>query len=246
MIPVAIKRVLPTKVKHPLLAYTRWYWELRGRPAQSSQDISIFKAVLCSAAASGNKIRVFEWGSGLSTIYYSQFLRARGIDFAWYAMENSRLWHDRVQAKIAQANLEDRVQISCADFPGFWQLPGFSANNLVPPKSYTDGPGPREYIDKPKRIGIQFDVILIDGRFRRRCLLVSKEVLASKGTVVLHDAHKSHYLSSLAVYPQVEFLETGVLPGFRTKSTIALCSLDEPSLIDEIVGQYRAVLRSDA
>ena len=95
-----------------------------------------------------------------------------------------------------------------------------------------------QYVETPKQIGGQFDVIIIDGRFRRRCLEVAAQVIAPDGIVILHDAQKTHYHPSLELYQQVKFLETGRLPGLRQNSTIAMASLKEVGLITELVERY--------
>ena len=226
------KRVLPNAVKHPLLTWSDWFWNLRGLPAQAPEDISIFKAVLL--AVDNPKIRVFEWGSGRSTIYYANFLRSVGRDFDWQSMDNSREWSQRGQEKIKRAQLGDWVHVYCSEFPAFWQIPGYAHDNVVLPNPWSDSENVAEYVDFPKSLGYQFDVIIVDGRFRRRCLLAAKEVLAPNGILILHDAQREHYHSSLSSYPQVRSLVTGRLPGSRQKSTITMCSLSEIPFIRDL------------
>jgi hypothetical protein len=222
----------PSLVKHPFLTFGGWVWNLRGLPSQSPRDISIFKDALL--ASQGHKLQVFEWGSGRSTIYYSKFLKSVGRDFEWHAMDNSPKWCERGQEKITRAHLSDQVHVYCSEFPAFWQLPGYTHNDIVLPHPWSTSDNVLEYVDFPKRLGVQFDVIIVDGRFRRRCLLVAREVLASNGVVILHDAQRAHYHSSLSSYPHVRFLETGFLPGSTQKSTLALCSLVDDPLIPEM------------
>jgi hypothetical protein len=69
-------------------------------------------------------------------------------------------------------------------------------------------------------------------------LQIAAEVIAPKGIVILHDAQRAHYHSSLDLFPHVQFLETGVLPGTRTFSNIALASLGGGDLIAELAQKY--------
>jgi len=239
IVPAAIRKRLPFPVKHPLLALAGWQWRARGLPSQSPGDIAIFKSVLSSAG--GQSLRVLEWGSGASTIYYARFLVSIGREFEWHAIDNSRVWYERVQGKTLQNNLAGRVRVHCSEFPAFWELPGYSPDSPVPPDSYTSSASILRYVELPRELGANFDVVFVDGRFRRRCLLVAKEVLAHEGVVILHDAQRSHYHPSLSYYPHVQFLETGVLPGSNAKSTIALCSLDNESFIYELANKYRSL-----
>lgn len=222
MVLTGIKKILPNPIKHPLLSCSGWYWYRRGLPAQSARDIWVFKEVLSTAEA--ERLRVFEWGPGASTIYYSKFLNSIGRRFEWYAIDNSRKWFRRVEERITRSRLTDQVHIYCSEFPAFWEMPEYSPDNPVPPQSYSSSASVLKYVNFPKELAGRFDVIILDGRYRRRCLLVAAEVLAPRGIVILHDAHRTHYHSSLSVYSHVQFLETGVLPGTRTRSAIALCS----------------------
>lgn len=241
MVSEFLKRYLPAFVKHPLLKINKWYWVMNGLPSQSSMDIKIFKEVL--SASGGKHLRVLEWGSGASTIYYPKFLRSIGRQFQWHAIENSGFWYEKGLRQISKFGLTGRVHIHCSEFPPFWELPGYSGDTPIPPPSYTISPNQVKYVELPEELEEQFDVVIVDGRFRRRCLLVSSKVLAPNGIVILHDAQRTHYHSSLSIYPNVQFLETGKLPGMRFTSTIALCGFGDDSLVRRITGKYGADLQ---
>jgi len=236
MVTATIKKILPNYVKHPMLVTSHWYWQRRGLPAQSRGDLAIFKEILLGVDT--QELRVFEWGSGASTVYYSEFLRDSGRKFYWYAADNSREWLDRCQQKVDKASLTGQVHLSCSEFQAFWEYPNYSYENPVPPKESLDDPKVAEYVDAPKQAGGEFDVMIIDGRFRRRCLEVAAQVISPDGIVILHDAQKAHYHSSLDLYQQVEFLETGRLPGLRQNSTIALANLKGSQLITDLVAKH--------
>jgi hypothetical protein len=237
-IPKVIKRILPGTVKHPLLASSQWYWNLRGLPAQSTGDMAIFKEVLSNAG--DQMVRVFEWGSGASSIFYPKYLKSTGRKFDWHAMENSAPWHKKTQERIIQSRLADEVSLHFSEFPAFWQLPGFSADNPVPSETDTDSANVLDYIDGPKNIGGPFDVLIIDGRFRRRCLLAARDVLAPGGVVILHDAQKIHYHPSLSSFPNVRFVRSGPLPGSSQPSTIALCTLEDYPWLGQLLEKYNS------
>ena len=239
MVTTTLKNILPNYVKHPLLATTLWYWQRRGLPAQSRGDLAIFKDILLRVEVLD--LRVFEWGSGASTVYYSQFLRASGREFNWYAGDNSRDWCERCQQNVDKNSLTDRVHLSSSEFPAFWQVSGYSYADPVPPQENLDDPMVKQYVENPKTIGGRFDVIIIDGRFRRRCLEVAAEVISPSGIVILHDAQRAHYHPSLELYPHVKFLETGILPGTNQTSTIALASFGAGELISELAEKYRGL-----
>lgn len=236
MVTSTIKKILPNYVKHPMLVTSHWYWQWRGLPAQSRQDLAIFKEILLGVKS--QELRVFEWGSGASSVYYSEFLRAAGRQFNWYATDNSQQWRNRCQREVEKTLLTDQVHLSCSEFQAFWEYPDYSYENPLPPTKALDDPKVAEYVETPKQVGGQFDVMIIDGRFRRRCLEVAAQVISPDGIVILHDAQKSHYHPPLNLYQQVEFIETGRLPGLKQNSTIALASLKWNGLITELVEKY--------
>jgi hypothetical protein len=202
----------------------------------------IFKEVL--SKVEGQSLRIFEWGSGSSTVYYPKFLTSIGRQFQWYAQDNSTEWFQRSRGRVADASLSEWVHVDCSEFPAFWDLPSYSPGDPVPPKTYSDSAMVQEYVDSPKNLGGHFDVMIIDGRFRRRCLQVGAEVIAPKGIVILHDADRDHYHSSLALYPHVLVLETGSLPGTSLRSHIALASFDGRELIDDFANKYIMLTQS--
>ena len=64
-------------------------------------------------------------------------------------------------------------------------------------------------------INEKFDVMIIDARFRRHCLPVAKEVLASQGIIVLHDAQKPHYQIGVEKFPFQRFIDSGAWAPFQ-------------------------------
>ena len=237
-ISTSVKKRIPHAIKHPLIVGTNWIWKARSLPAQSLKDISIFKDVLSNVG--GNKIRILEWGSGNSTFFYPEYLLSIGRDFSWHAIENSTEWFEICTAKLTESQLEEYIQIDCFEFPPFWELAGYSPDPSLLAAVYDDNQNVERYINQPRDLGIKFDLIFIDGRFRRRCLLTALDVLDPGGLVILHDAQKAHYHSSLTGLTHVEFLETGNLPGTSQRSTIAVCALEDNACLDHIRGKYRS------
>ena len=230
--------MLPSVVKHPLLAYEWWRWKARGLPAQSSRDILLFKAVL-SGVGKGD-IRVFEWGSGASTIYYPKYLNSIGRDFDWHAIDNSRAWYLKSQERIAEARLDGFVHVYYSEFPAFWEFSGYTLADPIPPDSEIDYQAVAKYVEFPKELDQRFDLVIIDGRYRRRCLITAKHVLADDGVLILHDAQRTHYHSSLSEFGQVEWLDTGLMPGTKQLIKVALCSVKYNPSLSRLVEEFSA------
>lgn len=204
------------------IAYTKdaYLWQigsyLREKlalPSQTSRDRKIFKRVFKQYA--GKKLRVFEWGSGRSTTYYSRYLASIGSDFEWHAIDNSQKWRDRVAQLVNRYCLQNRVHLYLSEFS---RITGLVKREGKIPEGICI-PAVTDYVEYPRRVRGEegFDIIIVDGRFRRRCLLVAAEVLAPEGLVLLHDAQRIHYHSSLALYKFGRFFDTGNLPGSKTK-----------------------------
>jgi hypothetical protein len=237
-----VKNYIPQAVKHPLIAGTNWIWKARSLPAQSRTDIEIFKDAL--ADLGGDKIQVLEWGSGRSTFYYSEHMLAQGREFNWLAIENSGDWARISNNKLAGTSLESRIQIDCFEFPPFWELDGYYPDPSILAAEYDNNPNVENYVNHPRDVGNKFDLIFIDGRFRRRCLLTALDVLAPGGLVVLHDAWRTHYHSALDEYSNVRLMDTGRLPGSSLRSHIAICALEETLFFKGLCQKYSNYLTS--
>jgi predicted O-methyltransferase YrrM len=177
-------------------------------PAQTEKERQIFKAIFDKAGA-GKGLRIFEWGSGYSTLYYARYLNGNGVDFEWHSIDNNRAWHERVKEFVKKENLQSKVYLHLMEFMPFWEKPGWGA---VPPPCGQFAPSSdneKDYVDYPRRLGKKFDVIIVDARFRRRCIQIARDVLQTDGVVVLHDAHKKQYHDGLESYTYKRFIESG-------------------------------------
>ncbi len=200
-------------------------------PIQTSIDKKIFKRVFLQYA--GKSIRVFEYGSGRSTVYYSRYLASIGADFEWHAIDNSRDWKEKVAQLVDRYGLNDRVHLYLSEFAAFWELPGWSWQERLIPQDICL-PEVIEYVEYPRRVAGErgFDVIIVDGRFRRRCLLAASEVLAPGGLVLLHDAQRDHYHHSLENYKFGRFFDVGNLLGSKIKIKTWLGTVDDSRISD--------------
>jgi predicted O-methyltransferase YrrM len=177
-------------------------------PAQTKKERQIFEA-LFDLSPKSRRLKVFEWGSGLSTLYYAQYLRRRGVDFEWHSIDNNRSWHKKVQQFVDEVKLQSHVVLHFVEFAPFWEKSGWGP---VPPPCGRFAPSSeneRQYVDYPRRLGDKFDVVIVDARFRRRCLQTAQEVLQPEGLVILHDAQKKQYHDGLEAYPYRRFIDSG-------------------------------------
>jgi len=186
-------------------------------PAQTKKERQIFKALFDLTSENG-RLRIFEWGSGYSTLYYAQYLLCNGVDFEWHSIDNNRIWHEMVKEFVKKKDLQSRVDLYLMEFKPFWEKPGWGS---VPPPSGQFAPSSeneKNYVDFPRRFGKKFDVIIVDARFRRRCIQVAQEMLQTEGVVVLHDAQKKQYHDGLESYPYRRFIDSGTWYPLQEKS----------------------------
>lgn len=134
-------------------------------------------------------LEVLEWGSGGSTLHLTSFLRQRGIAYRWLSLEYNARWYRQVQ----RATCDDR----CIE------LVLFDVGNARLRQRHTDMTA---YVNYPSTLARAFDLVLVDGRKRRRCLLEARSLLKPSGVVLLHDAERSHYQCAFAAYPSGKFL----------------------------------------
>ncbi len=194
-------------------------------PAQTSADRKLFKQVFQQYA--GKKVKVFEWGSGMSTIYYCRYLASIGADYEWHAIDNSQMWIEKVTHLVKRHGLDERVHLHLSVFPAFWELPEWPWKEGDAPKDIC-GPNVVEYVEYPRKVAGPdgFNVMILDGRFRRRCLDVTTDVLAEKGIVILHDAIRPFYHSPLKNFKFGRFHEVGNFFGSKVKMKTWVGSLD--------------------
>jgi hypothetical protein len=181
----------------------------------SVRDGELIRAALLNAAArpQPNLLRVLEWGAGRSTLSYSAILDGAQVPFHWLALEYDREFCDSTIAPellrrpaAVLRYVEDGQDLSGA--PGdasatevvCWNrtaLRPFLGDQYIADRAANlDG-----YVDHPRSAGEPFDVILVDGRKRRRCLLTALDVMAEQGIVLLHDAFRTYYHCAMEAYP---------------------------------------------
>lgn len=139
---------------------------------------------------------VLEWGSGGSTLHFTRFLREQNISYHWLSLEYNRVWHRKV---LEESRLDPSVEVVL-----------FDAGNGKLRQRHTDM---TDYVQYPRSLGRLFDVILVDGRKRRRCLLEAQSLLKPHGLVHLHDADRHYYRCAMDSFPHARFLTPRLWQG---------------------------------
>lgn len=179
------------------------------KPLMFDGEIRALERALLSL--SGRPLRILEWGSGGSTVHFTQFLREHNIPYEWISIEYNRNWFERVQEEVKNDSNTKLVLFDSGN------------NDMLQPDNTMD-----EYVQYPKTLGKKFDFVLVDGRKRRRCLLVAKEIVSPHGFVFLHDAQRAYYHSAFKEYPRGRFVAGRLWMGLISKPNPLTWFFDVP------------------
>jgi len=141
-------------------------------------------------------MRILEWGSGGSTVFFTDLLASHGIGYEWLSLEYNAGWHEKVSAAVEGRPVEVKL---------------FDVGNNDLFQRHTDMD---DYVDYPASLGTRYDFILVDGRKRRRCLLEGVSLVTPVGVVALHDAYRKRYHCALEAYGEQDMAVDGTTLWF--------------------------------
>lgn len=174
----------------------------------NKSEIRTIEETLRGLGNKKDKIHILEWGSGGSTVYFTEFLKEIGVPYEWISIEYNKRWHEKVKNAVAH---DPNIEVVLFDV-GNDQL------------KQVDNPMD-EYVGYPTTLDNKFDMVLVDGRKRRRCVLEAKKNLAPEGVVFLHDAQRKYYHCALGTFPNRRFVAMFLWQG----------KLTQPSLREKVV-----------
>ena len=184
------------------------------------RDADLLELLLIAHAARiGSPVDVLEWGAGRSTLWYSGALEREALLRSWLALEHNREFflgeiapqlEERASAAYVRHE-EHREDLLAPGPSGDATKAGatirvvvFDAGDLRPFDPGREGDRLAdldEYVALPASLERQFDIVVVDGRKRRRCLLEARTLLSENGIVILHDAWRSYYQCAVEAYP---------------------------------------------
>lgn len=182
---------------------------MSGLPAMTRREREAYLAALL-AVSRNDRLELFEWGSGYSTVWTARRLKEREVSFHIHTLDNHAGWHQKVHEMVEKQGLSEYVTLHLCEFPPFWQK--LAWNPSRPPVCGELAPSleaETHYIELPRTLGVRFNAMLVDARFRSRCLGIAAECVAPTGIVVLHDAQKSWYHGPTALFAHSHFIDSG-------------------------------------
>ena len=160
-------------------------WAMLARSLRMTRQEAELLAFLMSSA---NVSRYFEWGSGGST-ELAAWRVLTSHDLEVHSADSSEAWSAQLAARsqvISQARDTGKLTFHAQSIGtvGAWGVP---TNWTMRPASSRQRSS-ENYVDKPlSRAGGQFDLILIDGRFRVACALKALQHAHKETRVLIHD-----------------------------------------------------------
>lgn len=203
----------------------------------SVNDADLLEATLLDTARrAGERLRVLEWGSGKSTLYFVKMLQANNIAFEWTSLEHDRQYFIDYLSPRVQSEITFPVEVTFCDVGKITPYAAWNAEEsaaqrlnmiifdygLLKPSAR---PADRQinmddYVAYPAALGQTFDVILVDGRKRRRCLLEAFAMAADHTAVFCHDAHRVYYHCAYQAYPHHRLIGDWLWIGAKTQQVI--------------------------
>jgi hypothetical protein len=173
----------------------------------TARDADLYEELLRSLARrrSSAAVRVVEWGIGRSTLWYPGVLDTLSVPYFWLALDHDwaffeteilgRLGGRSNTLVVKGAEVASRLRTVTGHSRGVCAVV-YEAGELWP--SVEGRERDREadldaYIELPARLGGTYDLAVVDGRKRRRCLLEAARILSVDGYAMLHDAWRRHY-----------------------------------------------------
>lgn len=133
-----------------------------------------------------NDARVFEYGSGASTVWLAR--RCSSLD----SVEHDAEWAIRVRALV-----DSQPGLSCRPTLHTAMVPRSSAPVVASGAPTGAGLDFRDYVHTIDQLEGTFDLVLVDGRAREAALLHTLERVAPGGMLLLDDAQRPRYRSAI-------------------------------------------------
>ncbi len=187
----------------------------------SKLDADIFEELLIKISGKEKRIKILEWGSGKSTSYYTNFLSDNDIQFEWDSLEYDREYFLSDLSKNINENIHtESIFLSKTNHLSIPKQESNDPNNLLRFFIFNYGRlfpmlknnfqdrevNMDDYVNLPTKLKKKYDLILVDGRKRRRCVLQSKDLLSKNGIVFLHDAWRPYYHCAFEEFKSSSFV----------------------------------------
>ena len=166
-------------------------------PIEFSQIVAVIESVQPQV--------VVEWGAGGST---RGFLACSPFVQRWVSIEHDAQWAKNVQNTLTDPRVE--VHHVAAAEPEPPPANGDAARNAAllqwRLRAETDRSLFANYVALPRQLGLQPDLVIVDGRARSLCITEGFDLLRPGGVLILHDAQRPEYHAAMHAAGRATFL----------------------------------------
>ena len=163
------------------------YQQKNNKPLQNDQPWIAFKAERFLREILRKDMKVFEYGSGSSTLYFSR--RVAQV----YSIEHHQGWFEQIQQMIDQQNIKNVDYRLMEPETCYENQTDAYLSHLPIYKNKTF----EHYV---KTIDVfpdgYFDLVIIDGRARTECIAHAKNKIKLGGYLVVDNSERAHYFES--------------------------------------------------
>ncbi len=157
---------------------------------------------VCAIVEALQPAQVLEWGSGGST---KALLARSPFTERFVSVEHDPIWYTLVKRQVHDPRLS--LHHVAPDLPPYSYDVPMSQLGAWIARCETDAAVMASYVAFPGSLGQHFDFVLVDGRARTFCLKAGWKLLRPGGVMVLHDAQRVEYRSTLLSFPRAAMLE---------------------------------------
>jgi Methyltransferase domain len=181
---------------------------LRRKPAALPEHLPVFmdagefSQILATFEAVAPR-HCLEWGSGGSTralLEHCPFIER------YVSVEHDPRWYEEVKRRIADPRLTLTLVPPSQPMPGHAKKATKAEIIAWDLEAETNAALMRDYVAYPRTLGLQFDLVFVDGRARCFCMREGFSMLRSGGVLVLHDAQRPEYHETARALGRAVFL----------------------------------------
>lgn len=205
------------RIDNPIQKYKNMGIGGNCHPMMTEIEISFIKNLL---RLIGSGVNVLEYGSGFSTIFYTQYLESLRYQYTWNSVEHDKKWYNDVQDKLDAYKLSG-AKLNFVDF-----------DDADPRKDDIIADIKNRYVEMISTISGKIDIVIIDGRFRSRVYKYAMENTHDDTVIIVMDSereyyqkkyidnYKLHYTGFAVWYPNDDYSQKGKYIQVTCKNNI--------------------------
>lgn len=199
---IYLKKSLKTLVRHPnvlsIFSLVKYFSEWRTYLAPDRNSVAdkipwmTFSAIDFLEKIAHLEMKVFEYGSGGSTLFWSS--RVKDI----ISVEHDKPWFEKIKAELAREQTKNVNYIlsESHDISDFGKKQIQIATDYISSDPNYTGKSFEAYVKTIDNFPDEnFDVIVIDGRARPSCILHSLKKVKRGGYLVVDNSERKYYLA---------------------------------------------------